>query len=149
MKPPRWAEPPPTLLPLGDGLTLSVRHVKVETFTYDVPNVGSVKWDISRARLQAAAGFVVATSEVSRETLQGISARYQYDEAVVATADPLEPGLAAPLIFPETGEAMWVLIDGTHRAVKALRENVPFTVQHLSAEASRACIIEGPPELIP
>jgi hypothetical protein len=140
---------------LGDGLLLSIRNVKVQTFAYDVPGYAEpVRWDISRAKAQVAAGKIVGWDEPPPAILQRIADRYEWEEAVVETADPNEVGIGAPLIWTvKAGAArptiMYVLIDGTHRAVKALRTGAPFKVAMLTDEASRACILSGPQELIP
>jgi hypothetical protein len=47
------------------------------------------------------------------------------------------------------GETIYVLIDGTHRAVKALLTGVTFEASVLNEAAARLCYVKGSRDLLP
>lgn len=125
----------------------SVRWAWWEEYRYTVPGHGMLVWHITRAKEQVAAGHVVACVEMSREEMANTIARCEWDESHLLEVDITLPGIAAPFIWD--GRIIYVPIDGIHRLVRAYREGKPFYFQLLTDAASRACLIEGPRELIP
>lgn len=127
---------------------LFLRTVRVEVYHYDVPNYGRLTWDVTRAKEQVAAGFIQTPNpvEIPRAELRNLMIRCDWTEAHVAEVDPSVPGIAAPFIWG--GQIIYVPIDGIHRAVRAFRDEVPFSVWLLTDAASRACIVDGPLKLL-
>lgn len=124
----------------------------IEFFDYQIDDAhggGYVRWDVTAAKAAVAAGAVITRSTMALEDMAEIAARNDWDEAVVAKADPAQPGIAAPIIVPGLG-VVYTLIDGTHRCVAALRRGQPFVADLLTDEASRRCIVAlTDPELVP
>lgn len=122
-----------------------------QTFHYDVPGYARCWWDINLAREEADAGHLVATAEIDRDQMQEISERNEFDEAKVELVDDSLPGIGAPLRIPPqfgTGIA-YILIDGTHRCIKALRHGRIFKARLLTDEAADRCWIAGDERLRP
>ena len=118
-----------------------------ETFTYEIPGYGTLHWNVTHAQRAVAAGQVEAHVTVDREQLAAIAAKNEWTQARVDQADPTIPGIGAPVIWQ--GQIIYILIDGTHRAVRAHQTGVPFEADLLTEAASRACLIAGVPGLIP
>lgn len=123
---------------------------RLQVFRYDVPGVGVVVWDITglRARVAADPTAVRLAVQIDPQTMGEIEARNDFDEAHLADVDLSQPGIAAPLIY-ERREVMYVLVDGTHRCVRAHREGRIFWAQLVTDAVSRAYTISGPEELLP
>jgi hypothetical protein len=122
---------------------------KVEVYHHDIPGVGRITWDIGRAKRQLDAGHIVqpAPAPIDPAVMQHIADHNEYDDAVVASANPKEWGIAAPILWQ--GAIQYVLIDGTHRCIKALREGKPFYAYLLTDEAARACLLAAPEGVVP
>ena len=114
----------------------------VETFRYTIPGHGTLIWNVSAAKDAIAAGQVLTRVPIAREQMAGIVAKNEYEEARVAMVDPSRPGIGAPFLWE--GRVEYLLIDGTHRCVKAYRMGVPFEVDLLTDEAAKACLIVWP-----
>ena len=126
---------------------ITVHRLGDETFQYDIPGHPPVCWNVTAAKRAVAAGQVVARVTVPPDQLAAISQKNDWTQAGVDRADPTVPGIGAPLIWD--GGILYVLIDGTHRAVRALQTGVPFDADLLTDDASRACLITAPTALIP
>ena len=132
----------------GQGFAaLEMTQFKLRRFTYTIPDVGGITWDINRAMAEVDAGQVLATLEVPRDQLESIREKNSWDPGVVAKADPSQPGIGAPIVHE--GRVIYVLIDGTHRAVRALQDGVPFMACLLTDEAARRCVLRGDDALLP
>ena len=114
---------------------------------------GSMTWYVTLAQEIVAQGGL-DIEEVVREQQQHIATHYDITEAKVARAHIGTPGIAAPFIWQGNSTIappgiVYILIDGTHRAVRAYRERKPFYCYVLSPAQSRACLLSGPSEVIP
>lgn len=117
-----------------------------ESFSYNVPGYAQFCWSISRAKYEALdPANVEFTAEVPREQLTYIAANNDFDEAHLARVDITQPGIAAPLKSPPEfgGQVTHILIDGTHRAINALRTGQPFYARILTVEAGNRCLMTG------
>lgn len=126
-----------------------IEVVRIEKFSYEVPGYRPVAWNINIAKELVESGRVVRRVEIDREELRNIMTRNAWDEEGVARADPSKPGIGAPIVDHVNKCVLYVLIDGTHRAVRALRDGVPFTANLLTDAAAEACTICGPDSLLP
>lgn len=122
----------------------------IEVFRFET-QFGTWAWNISLALKLVAArlretlhgGYI----EVPREGLESIVAQNTYDEAVVEAADHKSYGLAVIVAEPDGDDSMQrrvVLIDGTHRAVKAYRMGLGFKAIVLTQEEHDRVVIERP-----
>lgn len=127
-------------LPIFTVVSLDGAHCAVETFLF-TPENGEppIRWNVSYAKQLVAAGYYVALKPVDRETMQQISERNSWDPAHVETVDETTPGIAAPYLHE--GTLIYILIDGIHRCVKALRKGTSFHAYLLSYEAETACVM--------
>ena len=123
-----------------------IRLVREEGFTYEIPGVGEMIWNVALAKALIASRYV---EEVTLEPseMQAIAERSSYDEAHLKDVDPAIPGIGAPMIWE--GQIIYVLIDGIHRCVRALREQRPFLARLLTDEDARLCVVSAPAGLIP
>lgn len=134
------------ILDLPDAVLVRT-EVQHEAFTFTTILGDAITWDVTRARDHVTRGNVVGFSEIPVSTLAEIAALNAWQEDVVATADPTQHGIAAPIVA--MGHVIYVLIDGTHRAVRALRDHVPFSAWLLNDVANRDCVVRAPNGLIP
>lgn len=113
-----------------------------QTFRYEIPGEPDIVWNIDRAReLVRDQANVAATVPIREPDAREIAESNSWEEAHLANVDPNEPGIGAPILYK--GMISYVLIDGQHRNVRALREGRTFTARLLTDEASRACVILG------
>lgn len=120
-----------------------------KAYTYSVDGHGDIVWDIGLALAFANAGEIETTIEVDRDQMAMIAARNDFNEARLAEVDPSIPGIAAPVWIPQIDQRVYVLIDGTHRCVRALRDGVPFHARVLTHVAALKCMVECADELWP
>jgi hypothetical protein len=133
---------PPFVVLAVDG------NVWAETYTFTCPGQEPpTRWNVSYAKQLVGCGCIVATVDIDRQTMMDISTRNEWNPAKLPYVDPSDPGIAAP--FVHEGALIYILIDGTHRCVKALQQGVPFRAHLLTDDAARACHIEGPKERMP
>lgn len=132
---------------LDGRLELGTRAFEAPVFTYEVPGFAPVHWDITFAIAEAEAGHVVATVAIEPEHMAAIRAGNAWDAAKLDTVDPTIPGIGAPIIIE--GKVIYILIDGTHRCVRCLRDGLPFHARLLTDEAARRCVLSGPAALLP
>lgn len=113
-----------------------------QTFTYEIPGRTPLVWDVNAAFEAVARGEIDGWTELPPEALAHIARANVYDEAAVERADPTAYGIAVEVRHSD-GRDYSILIDGTHRAVKAYRDGVPFRAVILTRAAARACMLEG------
>lgn len=129
-------------------MVLTKTEVQHEAFTFTTILGDVITWDVTKAREQVAAGNTVGLSEIPPHVLAEIAAANEWTPDVVATADPSKHGIAAPVIA--MGQVIYVLIDGTHRAVHALQHRKTFCAWLLSDAANRECLARATnPRLLP
>ena len=119
------------------------------TYQYDVPGHAPVFWDVAAALREVEAGHVEVTVPIDREEMAGIRQNCHWDAAKIDHVDPTIPGIGAPLMLPDEKVVIYILIDGTHRCVRALRDGLPFHARLLTFEAAKRCLLSCPPELLP
>lgn len=124
-----------------------LRFERFKRYHYDVPGYGVLVWDIIRAKQAVARGETVARLPVPPPEMENIMRRCDWDAQHLAHVDITQPGIAAP--FRWQGQTIYVPIDGIHRVVRAYREGKGMEMDLLTDEASRACLLSGPRELIP
>jgi hypothetical protein len=129
-------------------MTLEATRVHIEAFTFNTILGQTIRWNITQAQREIAAGHVMARTEIAREDMRAIAASNDWTEDGVTNADPTLDGIAAPL-FDGNGTIIYVLIDGTHRLVRALREGRPFFAKALTDEANRRCVIDADSGMVP
>lgn len=106
-------------------------------------------WNINQAKVEVAtASSVIATVEIERDQMQIIATRSEFDEAHLPRVDITQPGIGAPVVLPD-GSVAFILIDGTHRCVRAYREGRPFFARLLTDEAAARCVITAPEGRLP
>jgi hypothetical protein len=126
------------VLDLGDAVLVRTQ-VEHEAFTFTTILGETFTWDITRARDHVQRGDVVGLDEIPRGVLAEIAASNDWQQDVVDKADPSKHGIAAPIVA--LGEVIYILVDGTHRAVRALQQGQPFSAWLLTPEANRACLV--------
>ena len=122
-----------------------VLHVIPETFDYDISQVGRITWNVTLAKQLIARrdqGLVI----IERVEMQAIADWSAFDEAHIRDVNPQVPGIGAPILWE--GRIIFVLIDGIHRNVRALREGLSFQARLLTDEDARRCVISAPPGVI-
>lgn len=122
-------------------------QVEHEAFTFTTILGDVITWDITRAREAVERRDVVGLEEIPRNVLAEIAASNDWQQDVVDKADPTKHGIAAPLVA--MGQVIFILIDGTHRAVNALQTRRPFCAWLLSDAANRGCVVRGREGIIP
>jgi hypothetical protein len=140
------------------------RFWDTETYTYALDSGGFVTWDTTLAkRLIARRTAGIDTLDLA--TMRAIVARTEVGPVKFALADPRVPGIGGQIRLPEASlegapeeivaqvlandRIINILIDGSHRLAKALRQGVPFQVRRLTEADNRRCIVEAPPGVIP
>jgi hypothetical protein len=134
-----------------------LEHAHIEVYTYTFHNGDEVMWDISMAKhiVETHPEAIVKTIELPTDVLRDLSTHNEWTEERVKSCDPSQPGLAAVVMGkrdgdgPDVPQYFAIVIDGTHRGVKALREGKPFSVRVLSDTASRACALFCSPGRLP
>ena len=111
---------------------------QVEAYTYTFDSGEAIVWNVDEAK-RLIARRRVDIIDVPREELAVIKARNEWSPPRVAQVDPTIPGIGAPILFD--GNIGYILIDGTHRCVRALELDIPFKVALLTDEDSRAAIV--------
>lgn len=113
-----------------------------ETYEYTIPGYETVWWNISRAKWEVRdPANVEVTVPIERDQMQAIADRNDFDPDHLATVDETQPGIGAPIFIED--EVAYILIDGTHRCVKALRADRPFYAQLLTHAANERCLLRG------
>jgi hypothetical protein len=120
---------------------------ELETFTYTTPNGRTITWDITKAQ-EIIRQRNEQPEEVPKIAMEVFVEKNQPGPARYDSVDPSIPGIAAPILWE--GTAMYTLVDGNHRNMRALRDGLPFFVHLLTAQESRDCILSiSDPTLIP
>lgn len=125
----------------------TVQSVKHESFTYEIPGHGKIIWDVTTARERADAGGIAATVMIDKEQMELIARNNDWQASKLAHVDIAIPGIGAPMVWQ--GQIIYVLIDGTHRCVRALHEGKPFEARLLSDDAARQSVLFAPAGLMP
>lgn len=125
----------------------ALEYLRLETYQYTIPGYETVWWNVTAAKAEVAKGHTFTTVPIAREEMQGIATRNDFDEAHLAAVDDTQPGIGAPLYIPGEG-VIYILIDGTHRCVKALRAGRTFSAQLLTNEAAMRCVLRGDARLL-
>jgi hypothetical protein len=112
------------------------------TFTYDMP-YGRYIWNVTAA-LTLVQLIPRTLYPVPADSQQRIADSTTYDPAHVATVNPDAPGIVAPLFNMESHTWENVLIDGTHRAVRAWQLTQPFQAYQLAPFESFLLLVEHP-----
>ena len=102
---------------------------------------GDYRWDLVRV-YRALWRYVHPLIVLSPAHLAPLTARAQVDPHGVAEASVWMPGVLAPYFDWEVERFVHVLIDGNHRATRALQRGQPFQVWELSKAESLACLIQ-------
>lgn len=126
------------VLDLGDAVLVRTQ-VEHEAFTFTTILGETFTWDITRARDHVQRGDVAGLDEIPRGVLAEIAASNDWKQDVVDKADPSKHGIAAPIVA--LGQVIYILVDGTHRAVRALQQGQTFSAWLLTPEANRACLV--------
>jgi len=113
-----------------------VEVVKVQTFTFTVDDE-VIHWDVGAATEAVTRGEVLARLELPLEYMMHVARNNDYDPAHVAEVDYTQPGIAVE--HEHDGQMYHVLIDGTHRCVRALLERKPFYAWILSRAVADRC----------
>ncbi len=127
------------MLALEDHL---VGFERYEVYTHTLPNGELMIWDVSTAKAAVARGEIVAEIDMDIAAMRHVVEHNEYDEAIVARANIAQPGIAAPCVWQ--GQVCYLLIDGSHRCVKAYRAGQAFRVTLLSDRAGDSCLLAGP-----
>ena len=132
----------------SDDIRLTRTEVEHEAFTFTTIYGDVITWDITHAREQVRTRQIAGLHEIPRDVLAEIAAANEWTQAGVDAADVSRHGISAPLVA--NGRVVYILIDGTHRAVRALQTNKPFCVWLLTDEGNRDCIVNTTqPALVP
>lgn len=117
-----------------------------DTFVYEIPGYEPFMWDVTIAQQLVAAGAIEATIAMPFEDMAEVVSKNDVVPEHVDRVDPTIPGIAAPIINPclTPRGISYVLIDGTHRCAKALRQQQPFIVYLLTDVAARRALLSGP-----
>lgn len=116
---------------------LIARH---QVFEWREASSGQVfAWDVTLAEKFRGNGFILMTTVAERDQMEAVKRNNEWDPLVVARADPSIHGIGAPIV--KDGAIAYILIDGTHRCVRALETGVPFEVDLLTDEVAAACQI--------
>lgn len=114
-----------------------------ETFDYDVPGLGRWTWDVTAAK-HILTTWTREAWPIPEEVMENIARQYSYAEERLPLVDPTVPDIAASFWYPAEQRRVLVLIDGTHRCVRARREGLPFHVFLLSEAESDSCLLDAP-----
>lgn len=137
-----------TLKELGMGTVDS----DIQLFRYSTP-LGDWEWNVTKA-IKLARARMSANGEgdyvvLEREELQSIAERMAVDEARVESANPEDYGLAVIISEPNGQDQMHnrlILIDGNHRAVKALRLGRDYRAILLTQQEHESVVMVKPAE---
>jgi hypothetical protein len=100
---------------------------------------GHYRFDITRAKeLAGDRPPVRLDRRLTREQLEGA----QVDVGHLAHVDPAEPGVVGTVRVWSVPKP--VLLDGHHRAARALADRVPFRARVLTEEETTACTTRQP-----
>jgi hypothetical protein len=100
---------------------------------------GHYQFDVTRAKeLAGDRPSVRIDRQAMREQLQGVTV----DAGHLAHVDPSEPGVVGTVRVWSAPEP--VLIDGHHRAARALADRLPFRARILTEEETAACTTRRP-----
>lgn len=117
-------------------------------FTTTLDGGGTVTWDTTLAvELANVDAHVRAVVDIDVVEMRGIMERNDWSEAKIATVDCSIPGVGAPIEV--NGEKFYILIDGTHRCVRALRDGLIFRARLLTVMAAARCVLSDPNGLTP
>jgi hypothetical protein len=105
-----------------------------ELFRFERYDGAAFAWDIRMARELCSDGR--SPSFVPPEALDAILSVNRTEPGHVDHVDPKIPGIACAC-GSATGQSLWVLIDGSHRAARCRRDGLPFLVHLLSDDESR------------
>jgi hypothetical protein len=97
---------------------------------------GLYVFDVDRARRLAGDR---EPEEVDEVRLRRVLARRGICREHVPHADHTRPGLVG--VIAEGRAVLRVLLDGAHRAARAVREGVPFRAQVLTVAETRRCLM--------
>jgi hypothetical protein len=100
---------------------------------YIQSETGQYVFDIEKAI--ALCGDGRPAQEVPREAVVRMLGVNEYAEQHLDHVNPEHPGIVGQMFGAIS------LFDGTHRAARCLRDNLPFTVYMLSYEESQACLL--------
>ena len=130
------------LLALAEGSPDDMIRVTTFTYTSAVPGYPDLMFDVDLAEKLAQAGLVVHLLDVPREALEHVAQNNSVDASRVPHVDVSQPGLAIEAYSPDE-QLCFIIIDGTHRACKALMTGETFKVRMLHPLAARACCMNG------
>lgn len=128
--------------------------VKLETYTHTFDREGvdyaPLVYDITLAKFlieKTPREAILATVSIDREAMAEIAERNDWNEAHLTEVDIADPGIGAPFLWNNAIE--YLLIDGTHRCVRAMREGKTFRAHLLSDDAAKRCLISADKRLLP
>jgi hypothetical protein len=129
-----------------------LRDPFVETYMFHTNAGETAFYNISMAeeivRRGLEQGLKIQIVEIDRHNMQGIVERNGWDQAHVDETTLSTPGLAAPVRGLD-GQVFYLLIDGTHRCVRAYQRGLPFFAYLLPDPAAKACCLFASPGLMP
>jgi hypothetical protein len=112
-------------------------------FSFVVEGFGEYDWDIAMAK-RIVSNVPHEAVVLLPEELAGLASNNGIDEEHVMHVDVDIPGIMAQAWDPSQNCPAVVLIDGSHRAVKALITGVEFRVCVLSDQESNQCLKRQP-----
>jgi hypothetical protein len=122
-------------------------EIHFQRFVYEVPNVGTLEYSITCAQAAIDRGAIEATVLMTEEQMRDVVAKNEIDHARLDDVDPAVPGIGAPIVWE--GAIIYILIDGSHRCARALRDGTPFRVHLLTDQAAADCLVRGVAALLP
>jgi len=120
-------------------VVLQPKLLQLETYLYTFDDGHTIRWNITQAVSYVQGLPLSAAVPIPRADLQVFVDNNEPDPARYDLVDCRVPGIAAPIL--SEGAVVYTLIDGNHRAGRALRDGLPFSAYILTDEASRSCII--------
>lgn len=115
------------------------KFLELVTYIFTFDDGHTIQWNITQALKYVAQLEASQAIEVPGEALRIFVANNTPDPQRYDLVDPTIPGIAAPI--RTEGRIEYILIDGNHRAGRALRDGLPFRAYTLSDIASRSCIL--------
>ena len=118
---------------------LKPKFLALTTYVFTFDDGHTIRWNITQALQYVAHHTSSQALPIPPEALRIFVANNKPDPTRYERVDPGVPGIAAPIL--NEGHVEYLLIDGNHRAGRALRDGVPFSAYALTHAASRSCII--------
>ena len=128
-------------------LVLETTTTHHECFTFTTFDGRQIMLDVTVAKTLVSEGQTVACVPLELVDVFAIARNNEWTEDGVDKADPSKPGIAIPMRNGD--QVLYILIDGTHRAVRSLRDGSTFSAYLLNDDAARRCYLKGDRSLLP